>query len=88
MNSRKNTKLTARGREEMVRRLAALSAGSVASDCGMCVRTGRKWKYEMPEDTAISAWIPHLSSLIQAFMPGLLPPGSRDAPQLQLFAVS
>lgn len=45
MNNHKNAKLRARGREEMVRRLAACSPGSMAADCGLRARTVKKWKY-------------------------------------------
>lgn len=45
MNSHKNAKLTARGREEMVRRLEGKSAAAVAADYGLSIRTVRKWKH-------------------------------------------
>ena len=43
MNSHKNAKLTARGREEMVRRMGSAPAASVAAGCGVSLRTARKW---------------------------------------------
>ena len=45
VNSHKNAKLTARGREEMVRRLGTKGAAAVAADYGLSVRTVRKWKH-------------------------------------------
>lgn len=45
MNSHKNAKLTARGREEMVRRLEGKSAAAVAAEYGLSIRTVRKWKH-------------------------------------------
>lgn len=44
MNSHKNAKLTAKGREEMVRRLEHSPAAIVAAGFGVSVRTARKWK--------------------------------------------
>ena len=44
MNSHKNAKLTAKGREEMVRRMYFQPAAVVAAGFGVSVRTARKWK--------------------------------------------
>jgi transposase InsO family protein len=44
MNSHKNAKLTAKGREEMVRRMHFQPAAVVAAGFGVSVRTARKWK--------------------------------------------
>lgn len=44
MNSHKNAKLTARGREEMVRRMAHSPAAIVSAVFGVSVRTARKRK--------------------------------------------
>ena len=43
MNSHKNDKLTARGREEMIRRMQAAPAAAVAAGFGVSLRTARKW---------------------------------------------
>ena len=43
MNSHKNAKLTARGREEMVRRMGSVPAATVAAGFGVSLRTARKW---------------------------------------------
>jgi len=43
VNSHKNAKLTARGREEMIRRMGYQPAATVASGFGVSVRTARKW---------------------------------------------
>lgn len=43
MNSHKNAKLTARGREEMVRRMGEMLAATVAAGFGVSLRTARKW---------------------------------------------
>lgn len=45
MNSHKNAKLTARGREEMVRRLEEKSVAAAAADYGLSIHTVRKWKH-------------------------------------------
>ena len=45
MNRHKNARLTARGREEMLRRLETKSAAAVAAGYGLSVRTVRKWKH-------------------------------------------
>ena len=44
VNSHKNARLTAKGREEMIRRLDSMSASAVAAGFGVSLRTGRKWK--------------------------------------------
>ena len=43
MNSHKNAKLTARGREEMIRRMSEKPAAAVAAGFGVSLRTARKW---------------------------------------------
>ena len=43
MNSHKNAKLTARGREEMIRRMHTAPAAEVATGFGVSIRTARKW---------------------------------------------
>ena len=43
MNSHKNAKLTARGREEMIRRMQAAPAAAVAAGFGVSLRTAGKW---------------------------------------------
>ena len=43
MNSHKNAKLTARSREEMVRRMRDNPAATVAAGFGVSLRTARKW---------------------------------------------
>ena len=43
MNSHKNAKLTARGREEMIRRMEFAPAATVAAGFGVSLRTARKW---------------------------------------------
>ena len=43
MNSHKNAKLTARGREEMIRRMRYQPAATVAAGFGVSLRTARKW---------------------------------------------
>lgn len=43
MNSHKNAKLTARGREEMIRRMGHAPAATVAAGFGVSLRTARKW---------------------------------------------
>lgn len=43
MNSHKNAKLTAKGREEMVKRMRHGSAARVAAGFGVSLRTARKW---------------------------------------------
>jgi Transposase and inactivated derivatives len=43
VNSHKNAKLTARGREEMVRRMHYQPAAAVAAGFGVSLRTARKW---------------------------------------------
>lgn len=43
MNSHKNAKLTARGREEMIRRMGCQPAAVVAAGFGVSLRTARKW---------------------------------------------
>ncbi|MDL2266464.1 helix-turn-helix domain-containing protein, partial [Desulfovibrio sp. OttesenSCG-928-G15] len=43
MNSHKNAKLTARGREEMIRRMGDMPAATVAAGFGVSLRTARKW---------------------------------------------
>ena len=43
MNSHKNAKLTARGREEMIRRMSYQPAATVATGFGVSLRTARKW---------------------------------------------
>jgi transposase len=43
VNSHKNAKLTARGREEMVRRMGYEPAATVAAGFGVSLRTARKW---------------------------------------------
>lgn len=49
MNSHKNAKLTARSREEMVRRMGDKPAATVAAGFGVSLRTARKWmsRYRM-----------------------------------------
>ena len=44
MNIHKNAKLTVRGREEMIRRMADMPAATVAAGFGVSLRTARKWK--------------------------------------------
>ena len=43
MNSHKNAKLTARGREEMIQRMLDNPAATVAAGFGVSLRTARKW---------------------------------------------
>ena len=43
MNSHKNAKLTVRSREEMIRRMGAAPAATVAAGFGVSLRTARKW---------------------------------------------
>ena len=43
MNSHKNAKLTAKGREEMVKRMGHKPAATVAAGFGISLRTARKW---------------------------------------------
>lgn len=43
MNSHKNAKLTARSREEMIRRMGSAPAATVAAGFGVSLRTARKW---------------------------------------------
>ena len=43
MNSHKNAKLTAKGREEMIRRMRYQPAATVAAGFGVSLRTARKW---------------------------------------------
>jgi transposase InsO family protein len=43
VNSHKNAKLTARGREEMIRRMEFAPAAQVAKGFGVSLRTARKW---------------------------------------------
>ena len=43
MNSHKNAKLTARGRDEMIRRMSEKPAAAVAAGFGVSLRTARKW---------------------------------------------
>ncbi|WP_353735513.1 leucine zipper domain-containing protein [Desulfovibrio sp.] len=43
MNSHKNAELTARGREEMIRRMCHQPAATVAAGFGISLRTARKW---------------------------------------------
>ena len=43
MNIHKNSKLTARDREEMIRRMQAAPAAAVATGFGVSLRTAEKW---------------------------------------------
>lgn len=43
MNSHKNARLTAKGREEMIRRMGCQPAATVAAGFGVSLRTARKW---------------------------------------------
>ena len=43
MNSHKKAKLTARGQEEMIRRMGSAPAATVAADFGVSLCTARKW---------------------------------------------
>jgi transposase InsO family protein len=52
VNSHKNAKLTARGREEMIRRMGYQPAATVAAGFGVSLRTARKWKKRFAQNGA------------------------------------
>lgn len=56
MNSHKNAKLTARGREEMIRRMRHEPAARVAAGFGVSLRTARKWasRYQADDSTSLA----------------------------------
>jgi transposase InsO family protein len=56
VNSHKNAKLTGKGREEMIRRMGANPAATVAAGFGVSLRTARKWmrRYKVGGSAALA----------------------------------